>query len=746
MATSSASSSDPTSRRDQCRTHQNSLYVHCSADRDSCSQCHICPAEDSASPSSVAACSSCLRSRQDHRNCSFCCKRCGYSANSPGSSIAGSYHKHWLSNDIQLASPPAPTSPLRKLQQSSLSMLHSPSHAVAPHATASSPETAEERTAYETMTTHTQPNRKQFASQPAAATPLRKLQDSTLSVLQSPSHAVAPCIATSSPESIAEGGNAAATMLQHARANSAQLSSPPAPRSPLRRLQESIWPTPGSTHHAAQLSTSQEPSAAPDMLQGQVPGSILPLTMLESGCSPKAMAGAHSAVASSEKALVQPLQLVSPAAASPMGVSRALSEPHAAGQACDTQLPMQTGSQAPQLRVSFASSDGMLGSAMHAVAASMLRVQQEEAKPNDSDKEAAQHTSTPLQSSVSAQITSALPMDKQAWPCVDTPPVSDQLKQWHANACVTVPEGLGLAPHASSDCSIQPQTMLEMPDIVAELLANLVSSPPETVPPMHANTLPGNQPSSSLVADTHANCMPGVSASAARLGISSASSPPQPSGRVSSPDKRSFLGHSSRPFSAGPAYRLVPDSPRLQRPGSTASCISGDIQTCSNQMGSSAFNTTDISSLQHAAHSTMQSQPQSVCNAFSSEGLVRQQMWLAKQQQQAELSEVEWQYQQTDCSCTDSDGSISSENNLRPSSASRCRHGYVQQCKVSYGYALHMYFCCISTIHKPLSAVKFDLSACLASKSMDPCRCFNSAFENANDDLLRCSARAQSPV
>ena len=72
---------------------------------------------------------------------------------------------------------------------------------------------------------------------------------------------------------------------------------------------------------------------------------------------------------------------------------------------------------------------------------------------------------------------------------------------------------------------------------------------------------------------------------------------------------------------------------------------------------------------------------QSSFDMFSSDMLARQQRWLADRRR-LELSEVIVQSEQSGCDCTDSEGSVSSENNLRPSSVCRCRQSCPQHCKL----------------------------------------------------------------
>ena len=352
----------------------------------------------------------------------------------------------------------------------------------------------------------------------------------------------------------------------------------------------------------------------------------------------------------------------------------------------------------------------MLGLAMQAVTGSVPQAQQAQAKPSDGE-DSEQHMFMQLQSASSShQIPSTLPLDKQLLLYVETQPVSGQPRQEQANDSATLFEGSGLASqHVLDECSTQSQTMLEMPDMVEELLANLASSPSQTEHPRNGNTWPHKQPSTSPTAVSDADCMPGNSTSALLSGSSSASRPLQPLCSTVSTSKHSFMSHNSRPFSAGAAHRSVPDFPsRLCASGSAASGASVDTQTCSNHVGISSVDGTGLSLPLHTADSTAQAQSQSICNVFSSEGLARQQMWLVRQQQQAELSAVEGKHQQADCSCSDSEGSISSENNLRPSSASRCRHGCLQHCKVSYCNVFYVYHGCITTICKPLTVLKSD--------------------------------------
>lgn len=270
--------------------------------------------------------------------------------------------------------------------------------------------------------------------------------------------------------------------------------------------------------------------------------------------------------------------------------------------------------------------------------------------------------------------------------------------------------------------SMQPDNVLDMPAEVHELLASLVDSPPAAVPSLSQpkpsavqHALTGNAPvhvdfqhclhaplncvqishqqavsdpadSPVLVVDRKS----GAAADCITAGLPENSSQLLEPGlgdqlrhRCSTSEtcRSARLSHSCRPFSADSGYSIDPSSQSKlpARLVSDAARSSVAVHTCRGKSPLPVAAATMSSSGAQSTCSTVK--PRSVSSISDPDITVRQQLWLAKQRHD-DLAEPALSFQHADCSCSDSEGSISSENNLRPSSASRCQHGCLQvSCK-----------------------------------------------------------------
>ena len=528
------------------------------------------------------------------------------------------------------------------------------------------------------------------------------------------------------------------------------LSSPPRPFSPLRKLQHSLLVTPGSSSSVAQICAQSRPEQPAGEMPQQDLWGVLPLTSLESGCSPKAIVNTWWTPSMSAQSSLQPSQLfLAPttaftAAAAPFPELQAAEQAHGAG------LCMQAEPEAPQSELSCQTHlAGGAETAMQPEAASapvqhavMQRIdspcgsagsvhQLSAATPQTlpSNASASLPLLQQLESEGSASITSRVSQAELPQQLDTKGPAFITSRVSQAELQTDQPEVLPVASATAFhfEDNMQSGSCLEMPDAVNELLASLVSSSAAVVAASTQGS--GSDAQCYAALDTHDNavatlqqceqdlardntesqarsanmvgakqcaewgpsakCSSDCTASGTAFGASCGQALAQHACSSSDVTTSSVVGHkhmlshSCRPFSAGPSHSACPDIPSrlLSRPFSSAAPCPSLTHTCTGHSELPAGATTTFMPVAQSDFSPEQSQ--SASSMFSSEMLVKQQKWVAKQRQ-LELSENVLQSQRAgDCSCTDSEGSVSIENNLRPSSATRCRRGCLHQCKVS---------------------------------------------------------------
>lgn len=547
-----------------------------------------------------------------------------------------------------------------------------------------------------------------------------------------------------------------------------RLSSPPRPFSPLRKLQHPLLATPGSSSSVAQVCAQSRLEQLPGEMARQDLQDMLPLTSLESGCSPKAFVNTCWSPMSAQSFL-QPSQLFLAPTRSFTAAAVPFPELQAARQAHGAGLLMQAEPEAPQSELSCQrdlaggaetamqpEAASAPGNTLFGSAASMDQMFAASWQTLPSNASASLPLPQQLDTKGSASVTSRVSQAELPQQLDTKGPAFVTSGVSQAELQTDQPEVLPVASATAFDFedNMQSGSCLEMPDEVNELLASLASSSTAVaaastpcfasdaqcyaatdthdgtaaatvrqceqdlaqddakIKARNANPVNGKQ---SAAWGPPASCSSDNTASGTAFGASCGQGPAQHT--CSSSDvttssvtgHKHMLSHSCRPFSASPSHSICPDIPSrlLSRPFSSAATSPSMTHRCTGHSELPAGVTTTLRPVAKSEFSPEQSQ--SVSSMFSSEMLVKQQKWVAKQRQ-LELSENVLQSQQMeDCSCTDSEGSVSSENNLRPSSATRCRRGCLHHCKVS-------------SFHRSLSKHRQFVS-CISSLSQFVCDC-----------------------
>lgn len=659
------------SHRKHCWTYRR-LYVHSDAEQQPCIHCDHMKQAGSASHPLSATSKPCTSLGLGSSGRCLCCRECGYTVDSPCHSTAISRPQRPCSHDAQLSSPPSPSSPLKQFQNSLF--LHT-------HPDAPSADMASEGQDSDTMHAvphHSWPERAHFRPQPAESS---------------------------------------------------------------WKQQDTGFTTAGSSVSTLQQSIGTRGFQAFDIQHAQQPLGTSPLTVLESGCK-ASRAESPTTRSGTIRTAVQPIQPLSGAGSSLAPVTASLSAVASSLQtaAKEQQSPLISSSQLtaevamqpetagvstwPAVKQPQSSQSDQLSSAPHSFSGTGAR---QTHLPFDEQSQSWPAVSAPFEAKEALRrhslLSAALPTAViQQHPGVQRvvsfpttlSPAQLQMQQIHTDTLDRMP----VLTSTSAEClhsqdSLQLDSCLDMPEEVNELLASLVASPAATTSVQatasdedqlstrravvstkschsgktcgqackdrrncHSQQELGKLPASVALA---ASCTAGSAAPAKPATTLSAGSD-SPSKHRSigcDPSEPAVLSHSSRLFAAGHVCNRVPDitSRRSAMPFSSAADSSVGVQT---HTGHSKMSVADITS--------PVSQPQSVCrivppkspsSILGSNVIATQQQWLAKQRRH-EVSDSMVQRQQIDCSCSDSEGSVSSEHNLRPSSATRCQHGCLQ--------------------------------------------------------------------